>query len=102
MAERRSFIKTVRPGTLIYRFDKTVTFCANVSEPGLLSSTAMSGPGSEKWVELCEQAGNERDSGRMLELVRQINDLLEQKRSCIAFGTRAADERGETRVPSSG
>jgi len=34
---------------------------------------------SELWMTLCEQAAREYDSNRLLELVTQINDLLEQK-----------------------
>lgn len=33
----------------------------------------------ELWITLCEQAAEEQDSTRLLELVKQINDLLEQK-----------------------
>ena len=34
---------------------------------------------SELWMTLCEQAAREYDPNRLLELVSQINDLLEQK-----------------------
>jgi hypothetical protein len=34
---------------------------------------------SELWMTLCEQAAREYDPNRLLELVTQINDLLEQK-----------------------
>ena len=33
----------------------------------------------ELWMTLCEQAAEEQDSTRLLELVKQIIDLLEQK-----------------------
>jgi hypothetical protein len=33
----------------------------------------------ELWITLCEQAAVELDPLRLLELVKQINDLLEQK-----------------------
>jgi hypothetical protein len=33
----------------------------------------------EKWVELCEQAAVEQDFNKLLHLVKQINDLLENK-----------------------
>ena len=39
----------------------------------------MKGETHELWVRLCEQAAVERDPKRLLELVTQINDLLEQK-----------------------
>jgi len=34
---------------------------------------------SELWKTLCEDAANEQDPQRLLELVKQINDLLEEK-----------------------
>jgi hypothetical protein len=33
----------------------------------------------ERWKELAEQAAKEKDPKRMLELVHEINELLEQK-----------------------
>lgn len=38
---------------------------------------------SELWMTLCEQAAREYDPNRLLELVTQINDLLEQKENCL-------------------
>jgi hypothetical protein len=38
----------------------------------------MKGENRERWLELCEQAAVEEDSGRHLELVREINRLLEE------------------------
>jgi len=35
---------------------------------------------SELWMTLCEEAANEQDPQRLLELVKEINDLLEEKR----------------------
>jgi hypothetical protein len=35
----------------------------------------------ERWMELAELAANEQDPQKMLELVREINDLLEQKQN---------------------
>lgn len=34
---------------------------------------------TERWMQLCSQAAVEQDPEKLLELVRQINDLLEQK-----------------------
>ncbi len=34
----------------------------------------------ERWKHLCEQAANEHDPEKPLELTRQINDLLLRKR----------------------
>jgi hypothetical protein len=39
----------------------------------------MQGPIKERWQELCEQAANEQDPAKMLELVAEINRLLEEK-----------------------
>jgi hypothetical protein len=34
----------------------------------------------ERWQRLCEQASVEQDPAKLLKLVTEINDLLEQKR----------------------
>ena len=34
---------------------------------------------TELWKTLCEEAANEQDPRRLLELVKEINDLLEEK-----------------------
>ena len=39
----------------------------------------MQGPLKERWMELCEQAANELDPAKLLQLVTEINNLLEQK-----------------------
>lgn len=39
----------------------------------------MKGETKERWMELCEQATVEQDPQKLLELARQINDLLEEK-----------------------
>ena len=38
----------------------------------------------EEWMELCERAAYEQDATKLLELVRKINDLLEEKRKRLA------------------
>jgi len=35
----------------------------------------------ERWKLLCEQAAKEQDSAKLIEIVREINNLLEDKRS---------------------
>ena len=47
----------------------------------------MIGDTKERWRELCEQASVEQDPDNLLELVKEINQLLEEKR------TRLADKR---------
>jgi hypothetical protein len=44
-----------------------------------LKEHAMRGETRELWMTLCEQAAVEQDPVRLLELVKRINDLLEQK-----------------------
>ena len=39
----------------------------------------MQGETRAEWLRLCEQAAVEQDPARMLELVKQINDLLSEK-----------------------
>jgi hypothetical protein len=39
----------------------------------------MKGEKRERWMELCAQAAEEQDGIKLLELVKQINDLLEEK-----------------------
>jgi hypothetical protein len=39
----------------------------------------MKGEKKEHWMQLCEQAANEQDPQRLLELVNEINRLLEEK-----------------------
>lgn len=46
---------------------------------GRMDCLAMKGATKERWMELCEQATVEQDPQKLLELARQINDLLEEK-----------------------
>ena len=39
----------------------------------------MQGEAGERWRELCEQAVVEQDSQKLLQLIREINQLLEAK-----------------------
>jgi hypothetical protein len=34
----------------------------------------------ERWETLCERAANEQDPEKFIELIKEINDLLEEKR----------------------
>ncbi len=38
----------------------------------------------ERWMELCEQAANEQDPAKLLELVKEINHLLDAKKKRLA------------------
>jgi len=39
----------------------------------------LQGANKERWFELCEQAATEQDPQKLLELIREINRLLEEK-----------------------
>jgi hypothetical protein len=41
----------------------------------------------ERWRELCERASVEQDPDKLLELVKEINQLLEEKRIRLADKT---------------
>jgi hypothetical protein len=45
----------------------------------------------ERWKELCEQASTEQDSEKLLELVREINDLVQMRQ--VRLRAKEADER---------
>jgi hypothetical protein len=39
----------------------------------------MQGKAKEYWLQLCEQVAVEQDTDRMIELVRELNRILEEK-----------------------
>ena len=39
----------------------------------------MKGEKREYWMQLCEQAANEQDPDKLMELIRQIDALLQEK-----------------------
>ena len=39
----------------------------------------MQGPKRERWFQLCQRAAVERDPAKMLVLITEINDLLQEK-----------------------
>lgn len=41
----------------------------------------MQGETKQRWEELCEQAAIEPDSDKFLDLIREINRLLEERRA---------------------
>jgi len=53
----------------------------------------MQGERKERWRELCEQAAVEQDPGRLLELTREINRLLEEKEQRL-LKRRATESAG--------
>jgi len=40
----------------------------------------MNGSDREKWMYLCQQAANEQDPEKLLELAKEINHMLEKRR----------------------
>ncbi len=48
---------------------------------GFPGGGVMIGQNKERWQELCEQAANEQDPQKLHELVREINQLLEEKQA---------------------
>jgi hypothetical protein len=57
----------------------------------------MMGENEERWRELCEAAAKEQDSERLLELVRQINQMLDEAATeSPSEGSRGSSE--ENRV----
>jgi hypothetical protein len=51
----------------------------------------MQGERRERWQALCGQAAQEQDPDRLMELIRQINELLQAKEQRLQR-ERAADE----------
>jgi len=44
----------------------------------------MQGETKQRWEELCQQAATEQDPDKFLELIREINGLLEERRSNLS------------------
>jgi len=44
----------------------------------------MQGETKERWLVLCEQATVEQDPAKMIQLIREINDLLEAKQQRVS------------------
>ena len=49
----------------------------------------MKGERKEYWMHLCEQAANEQDPDKLMELVEEINRLLEEKEQRLKNETTA-------------
>jgi hypothetical protein len=48
-----------------------------------------------RWRQLCEQAAVEQDSPKLLELIKEINDLLEAKRKRLQNQVQSNDAAEE-------
>jgi len=53
----------------------------------------MIGENEERWRKLCEAAAKEQDSDRLLELVRQINEMLDDKERRLKDLAKDPEER---------
>jgi hypothetical protein len=51
----------------------------------------MKGEVKERWMELCEQAANEQDSQKLLELTKEIDRLLTEKEARLKTPDRVRD-----------
>jgi hypothetical protein len=49
------------------------------SHSAKMEAYAMQGKTREVWKQFCEQAAIEQDAGKLLELVKEINRMLEEK-----------------------
>ena len=52
----------------------------------------MIGENEERWRKLCEAAAKEQDSERLLELVRQINQMLDDKERRLKVQVKGPEE----------
>ena len=53
----------------------------------------MIGENEERWRKLCEAAAKEQDSERLLELVRQINQMLDDKERRLKGQVKDPEDR---------
>jgi hypothetical protein len=53
----------------------------------------MLGENAERWKQLCEQASTEQDPQKLRDLIKEINDLLDQKYNRVKSGTPAENAR---------
>ena len=53
----------------------------------------MQGEKRERWMDLCSQAASEQDPVKLMELIKQINELLEDKERRLGILPKR-DEKG--------
>lgn len=61
----------------------------------------MKGEKKEIWMNLCEQAAIEQDPDKLMDLIRQINQLLEEKERRLKGGSNNTN-RNASKAPSEG
>lgn len=60
--------------------------------PPWKGTAAMQGKTKKAWMHVCEQAAIEQDPDKLLELVKEINRVLEEKENCLQ---RRQEEQGK-------
>jgi hypothetical protein len=56
--------------------------------------SSMQGKVKEDWVQLCEQVAIEQDTERMIELVRELNRMLDEKEQRLGLKQSKRDAAG--------
>jgi hypothetical protein len=51
----------------------------------------LQGKTKERWLELCEQAADEQEPGKLLELISEINRLLQEKEDHLKRRSNSGD-----------
>ena len=59
----------------------------------------MQGPTRERWFDLCQQAAVEEDPVKLLELITEINDILEEKEKRLQ-AERKGSGKADPEVPT--
>jgi hypothetical protein len=84
--QRRFSCSSPGPLVSLNRYLQKVKYFFNIRDiPGLiapqLDGGAMQSEATERWMVLAEQASKEQDPQKLAELIKEINRLLEEKRS---------------------
>jgi hypothetical protein len=58
----------------------------------------LKGEKREIWMHLCEQAAVEQDPDKLMDLIKEINQLLEEKERRLKGGTNSSDRDGQKSV----
>lgn len=62
----------------------------------------MKGEKKEIWMHLCEQAAVEQDPGKLMELIKQINQLLEEKERRLKGNAQQNERSGQNPADKTG
>ena len=58
------------------------------------ATVIMQGEKRERWMQLCSQAATEQDPHKLMELVKEINQLLEEKERRLGILPEAIESGG--------